>query len=53
MKDRLKRNLEYLTQLTKEEADLIEDVCVWSDDQKFAFLFAKKMFEEETDADES
>lgn len=36
-----------LPTLTKDEADLIENVLKWGDEEKAAFLLAKKMFEEE------
>jgi hypothetical protein len=46
MKDSIDRNIEYLSQLTQEEADLIEYVLNWNDDQTAAFKIAKMVFEE-------
>lgn len=53
MKAQINRNLEYLSTLTKEEADFIEHIINWEDSQKIAFKFAKKIFEDEIGADES
>jgi len=33
--------------MTKEESDYIEDVLRWDDETKSAFMFAKRIFEEE------
>ena len=41
--------LKLLPQLTKEEADLIETVVKWDDETRAAFMFAKRIFEEEDD----
>ena len=38
--------LEYLTKLTREEADFIEYVLKWDDQMKIAFMMAKRIFEE-------
>jgi hypothetical protein len=53
MKSKIDKNLEYLSQLTKEEADWIVHILKWDDEQKLAFMTAKKIFEENLDADES
>lgn len=47
MKELIDKNIEYLTQLTKEEADFIENILKWADDQRAAFMFAKRIFEED------
>ena len=47
MKEEIDKMMEYLTQLTKEEADLIENVLTWPEDFKAAFIIAKRFFEEE------
>jgi len=47
MKDKIDYFLEILTTLTKDEADLIEQVLKWDDEHKMAFSLAKKLFEEE------
>lgn len=47
MKELIDKNLKYLSQLTKEEADFIEHILKWDDEQKTAFMFAKHIFEEE------
>ena len=39
------KNLDYLTHLTKDEAELIADVLTWDEKQRFAFMHAKKIFE--------
>jgi hypothetical protein len=39
--------LTYLTTITKEDADFIEHICKLSDEDRQAFIMAKKMFEEE------
>lgn len=38
--------MKILPQLTKEEADFVENICKMSDESRSAFLMAKKMFEE-------
>ena len=53
MKDLIARNLEYLTTLTKEEADIMEYVAKWDNDQKVAFVLAKRIFDEGQDVDKS
>lgn len=35
-----------LSRLTKEEADLMQQVCQWSDVQRKAFVLAKGIFED-------
>lgn len=48
MKEKIELMLDYLTKLTKDEADLIEHVITeWTDEMKLAFKLAKKIFEEE------
>jgi hypothetical protein len=47
MKEEIEKMTKYLTQLTKDEADLIECVLKWPDHYKAAFLLAKSFFEEE------
>lgn len=47
----LYKNIDYLSRLTKEEADLIEDAIKWNGEQKVSFLLANKIFEEEMNAD--
>ena len=39
--------LQYLTQLTQDESDFIESVLKWDDETKAAFMFAKRIFEED------
>lgn len=46
MKKEIEMMLEYLSQLTNEEADLIEHVIKWPPEYQSAFKFAKKLFEE-------
>ena len=47
MNKAIDRNLQYLTQLTKDEADFIEHILLWEVEQKSAFLLAKRIFEED------
>lgn len=44
---KINKFLELLPQLTKNEADTIEDIIGWTDEKKAAFLFAKRIFEED------
>jgi hypothetical protein len=53
MKELIDKNLKYLTQITKEEADFAAHILAWDDMQRFAFLFAKKIFEEEINDNKS
>lgn len=39
----------YLTRLTKDEADLIDDVISWEEDLKLAFKIAKRQFDGENE----
>ena len=52
MKKEIDKMIDYLTQLTKEEADLIESVCKWPDEYKVDFCIAKKMFDKEHEDDQ-
>ena len=45
--------LEYLPQLTKEDADWALHILSWDDETKIAFKIAKTMFEDLEDADYS
>ena len=47
MTEKIDHFLKMLPQLTKEEADLIEQVLKWDDETKAAFMFANRIFEEE------
>ena len=49
MKELIVENVKYLATLTKDEADFIEHVLKWDDEQKVAFVLAKKIFEENQD----
>jgi len=52
MKEKIELMLDYLTKLTQDEADLIEVVIKeWDDEMKAAFMFAKKIFEEQINND--
>jgi hypothetical protein len=46
MKDLIEKNLRYLNQLTKKEADFIEHVLSWDNEQSVAFKLAKRIFED-------
>lgn len=47
MKEKIDKFLEYFTTITKEESDFIESVLRWDDETKSAFMFAKRIFEQE------
>ena len=47
MKKQIGEFLKLLSQLTQDEADFIEQILIWDDETKAAYLFAKKLFEEE------
>ncbi len=34
-------------QITKEESDFIAEICAWDSDTRNAFMFAKRLFENE------
>lgn len=51
MFNNINKCLDYLPQLTKDEADLIEMALRWSSETRTAFLLAKKMFEERKNED--
>jgi len=38
--------LKLFPEITKEEADYIENVLKWDEEKKAAFFFAKRIFEE-------
>jgi len=46
MKEKIEKNLKYLSELTKDEADFIENILKWDEEQKTAFMFAKRIFED-------
>ena len=50
MRELINKNIEYLQKLTKEEADFAEHILTWDDEQKLAFKLAKKIFEEQMNA---
>lgn len=45
MKKELDIMMNYLSQLTQDEANLIEHVLKWPDEYKGAFFLAKRIFE--------
>ena len=47
MKDKIKKYIQLLTRLTKDEADLIESFLRLNDEERAAFLLAKRIFEDE------
>ena len=49
MKEKIKQFLQYFTTITKEDCDFIESIIKWDQETKAAFMFAKRMFEEEND----
>ncbi len=46
MKEKIDHFLKQLGNITKEQADWIEEVLTWDDETKAGFLFAKRIFEE-------
>lgn len=46
MKEKIDKFLEYLSNLTKEEADFIESALKWDSETRVAFIMAKRIFEE-------
>jgi hypothetical protein len=49
MKDKIDAFMKAFTQMTQEESDYIEEVLKWDDEKKYAFFFAKRIFEEKED----
>jgi len=49
MKERIDYFLQKLSEMTKDEADFTQHICTWDNDDKAAFLFAKRIFEENMD----
>ena len=53
MKEKIDKMMQYLTTITKEESDYISAIINWDDETKFAFKFAKTIFEENDEKDET
>ncbi len=51
MHEKIDKCIEFLSTITKEEADYIESIVKWDDEKKAAFMFAKRIFEEKMDKD--
>ena len=49
MKERIDKFIEFLTTITKEESDSIENILKWENDDRIAFMIAKRIFEEKND----
>ena len=49
MKEKIDKFIEYLPTITKEQSDFIKQVINWDSETSAAFLFAKRIFEEEVD----
>ncbi len=47
MREKIDKFLEYFTTITKEESDYIELILHWDQETKAAFMFAKRIFEEQ------
>ncbi len=47
MKEKIDLMLKNLSQMTKEQADFIEEILKWNDEERAAFMFAKRIFEEQ------
>lgn len=47
MQEKIRKFIEYFTTITKEECDYIESIVKWDDETRAAFMFAKRIFEEE------
>jgi hypothetical protein len=52
MKEKIHKFLKYLSQLTKDEAEFIEHILSWTDEEKAAFMFAKRIFEDRDGVEE-
>lgn len=52
MKEKIDYFIQYLTTITKDEADFILHVLNWDNDVKAAFKIAKQIFEETEEEDE-
>ena len=48
-KEKLEKFLNYLTFLTQDEANFIEEIIRWKDEDKMTFILAKRIFEEAED----
>jgi hypothetical protein len=46
MQEKIDKMLDILTQLTKDEADFIEQILNWDDETRIAFRLAKFILEE-------
>lgn len=44
MKEKIDKFLEYFKTITKEEADYIESILKWNNENKAAFMNAKRIF---------
>jgi hypothetical protein len=43
---RMDEFLHWFPKITKEDSDLIGEVCSWDDETRSAFMFAKRIFEQ-------
>lgn len=46
MKEKINKFMHYFTTITKEQADFMEEILNWTDEDKIAFMLAKRIFEE-------
>lgn len=46
MKEKIEKFLKFLSSISKEEADYIEEILSWDGETKIAFKMAKRIFEE-------
>lgn len=51
MKEKIEKFIEYFATIPKEELEYVETILKWDSETKGAFIFAKKIFEDE-DEDE-
>jgi hypothetical protein len=52
-KELIDKNLQYLSNLTKEEAEFIVHILSWDTDQRCSFMFAKRIFDDEEKDDDT
>lgn len=49
MMEKIDKFIKFLPTITKEESDQIEAILKWDDEEKAAFIMAKRIFEEKED----
>lgn len=52
MKEKIDQFLDYFSNITKDQADFIEEILKWDDETKIAYTIAKKLFEDYIEEDD-